>query len=259
MLPLAATVADGVSRAGFPSVEVRIDVEATGHPIARVLDGTIRSGAHEHAGSRPPARQSRPVFDSDHVVVIASPDHRLGGGVVRVTLMNIREETLFLYPPRQERSLFLNQVLMPAGAVRRDAVEEVKLTEAIIELRESEPGRERAVARWAVQPVISIRESIVGHWRSRCAVFERRLGCGDGPWHLARDGTRERVHRPAGEARADQPTSGVGPNAGERSPGSRRCGWPGCRPLRRLRRCDRCHPRACLPARRKSTQKARYE
>jgi LysR family transcriptional regulator, regulator for metE and metH len=139
-----------VYRERHPSVEVRIDVEATGHPMERILDGTI-----DLALMSTPVRDRRiavrPVF-SDEVVVIASPQHRLAGRR-RVTLKDLTDETLFIYPPRQE-SLFLHQVLLPSGAVPA-RVEEVKLTEAIVELVKANLGVS-ALARWAVQPHLDL-------------------------------------------------------------------------------------------------------
>jgi LysR family transcriptional regulator for metE and metH len=135
-----------VYRKRFPSIEVRIDVEATAHPLPRVLDGTI-----DLALMSTPVRDrrlaERPVF-RDQVVVITSPRHRLASRR-RVTLTDLHDETLFIYPPRQE-SLFLQQVLIPAGAVP-GRIEEVRLTEAIIELVKANMGVS-ALARWAVQP-----------------------------------------------------------------------------------------------------------
>jgi LysR family transcriptional regulator for metE and metH len=135
-------------RERFPSMEVRIDVEATSHPIERVLDGTI-----DLALMSTPVRDRRlavrPVF-CDQVVVIASPQHRLATRR-RVTLKDLHDETFFIYPPKQE-SLFLNQVLTPAGAIPA-RVDEVKLTEAITELVKANLGVS-ALARWAVQPLL---------------------------------------------------------------------------------------------------------
>jgi len=135
-------------RERFPSVEVQINVDATASPIERVLDGTV-----DLALMSTPVRDRRlavrPVF-TDHVVVIASPQHRLAGRR-RVALKDLHDETFLIYPPRAE-SMFLQRVLMPAGAIPgRD--EEVKLTEAIIELVKANFGVS-ALARWAVQPFL---------------------------------------------------------------------------------------------------------
>ena len=135
-------------RERFPSMEVRIDVEATARPVERVLDSTI-----DLALMSTPVRDRRlavrPVF-SDQVVVIASPRHLLAHRR-RVTLPDLHNETFFMYPPRQE-SLFLNQVLIPAGAIP-SRIEEVKLTEAITELVKANLGVS-ALAQWAVQPLL---------------------------------------------------------------------------------------------------------
>ena len=137
-----------VYRKRFPAIEVRIDVEATSKPIPRLLDGTIdlalmSTRVHDRRLAE------RPVF-RDQVVVIASPRHRLASRR-RITLADLHDETFFIYPPRQE-SLFLHQVLIPAGAVP-GRVEEVKLTEAITELVKANLGVS-ALARWAVQPLL---------------------------------------------------------------------------------------------------------
>jgi len=100
-------------RRRFSAVEVRIDVEATSRPVQRLLDGVI-----DLALMSTPVRDrrlaSRPVF-TDQVVVIVSPRHRLAARR-RVALTDLTEETVLIYPPRQE-SLFLQQVLVPAGVV----------------------------------------------------------------------------------------------------------------------------------------------
>jgi LysR family transcriptional regulator for metE and metH len=135
-------------RQRFPSVEVRIDVEATARPIERVLDGTV-----DLALVSTPVRDRRlavrPLF-TDRLVVIASPQHRFAGRR-RIALKDLQNETFFIYPPREE-SLFLQRVLMPAGVVPA-RVEGVKLTEAIIELVKANFGVS-ALARWAVQPFL---------------------------------------------------------------------------------------------------------
>ena len=103
-------------RRRFPAVEVRIDVEATSRPVQRLLDGAI-----DLALMSTPVRDrrlaSRPVF-TDQVVVIVSPQHRLAARR-RVALTDLRDETVLIYPPRQE-SLFLQNVLM-SGRCRAGA------------------------------------------------------------------------------------------------------------------------------------------
>ena len=166
-------------RERFASVEVRIDVEATGRPIERVLDGTV-----DLALMSTPVRDRRlavrPVF-TDQVVVIASPHHRLANRR-RVALTDLHDETLFIYPPREE-SIFLQQVLLPSGAIPA-RVEEVKLTEAIIELVKANFGVS-ALARWAVQPfldtgsIVALRIPPGGLERRWTAVMFKHLAATD--------------------------------------------------------------------------------
>ena len=133
-------------REQFPAIEVRIDVDATARPVPRLLDGTIDLALMSTAvHDRRLAVQ--PVF-CDQVVVIVSPHHRLAARR-RVSLLDLHDETFFIYPPRQE-SLFLHQVLIPAGAIPA-RIQEVRLTEAIMEMVKANLGVS-ALARWAVQP-----------------------------------------------------------------------------------------------------------
>jgi LysR family transcriptional regulator for metE and metH len=162
-----------------PGVDVRIEVEATPRPFERVLDGTV-----DVALMMTPVRDRRlavrPLF-RDEVAVIASPLHRLARRR-RVTLKELHDETLFIYPPREE-SLFLQRVLLPAGAIPA-RVEEVKLTEAIIELVKANFGVS-ALARWAVQPylesgvVVALPIPSAGLARRWSAVMSRQLAGAD--------------------------------------------------------------------------------
>lgn len=68
-----------------------------------------------------------------------------------VRLAEMRDETLIIYPPKDE-SRVLQDVLLPAGAAPA-RIEEVSLTEAITELVKA--GLGVAVrARWSVQPLV---------------------------------------------------------------------------------------------------------
>jgi LysR family transcriptional regulator for metE and metH len=135
-------------RRRFPRVEVRIDVEATRRPIEMLLAGKldlaiISSTVHDRR------LVSRPLF-SDELVVIASRRHRFAQQT-HVKIAEMRDETLFIYPPREE-SRVLQEVLLPAGAAPA-RIEEVQLTEAITELVKAGLGV-AVLARWAVQPLI---------------------------------------------------------------------------------------------------------
>ena len=100
---------------------------------------------------------SRRVFD-DELVLIASTQHRFAQQA-RVRLAQMREETLFIYPPKEESGPLQN-VLIPAGAMPA-RIEQVQLTEAITELVKAGLGV-AMLARWAVQPLIDAG-TIVGH------------------------------------------------------------------------------------------------
>ena len=135
-------------RRSFPRVEVRIDVEATGRPIEMLLAGKIDLAI---VSSPVTDRRlaSRKVFD-DELVVIAARHHRFAQQP-HVRLSELRDETLFIYPPR-EQSRVLQEVLLPAG-ISPARIEEVQLTEAITELVKAGLGV-AVLARWAVQPLI---------------------------------------------------------------------------------------------------------
>jgi LysR family transcriptional regulator, regulator for metE and metH len=135
-------------RRRFPRVEVRIDVAATGRPIESLLAGTIDLAIV----SSPVADRrltARTVFD-DELMVMASRHHRFARHT-HVKLSDMRDETLFVYPPKEENSV-LQKVLLPAGVVPA-RIEEVLLTEAITELVKAGLGI-AVLAPWAVQPLI---------------------------------------------------------------------------------------------------------
>jgi LysR family transcriptional regulator, regulator for metE and metH len=135
-------------RRTFPRVQVRIDVEATHHPVKMLLAGKIDLGLMS-TPVRDRRLVSRRVFD-DELVLIASKHHRFARQT-RVRLAQMRDETLFVYPPKEESGPLQN-VLLPAGAAPA-RVEEVQLTEAITELVKAGLGV-AILARWAVQPMI---------------------------------------------------------------------------------------------------------
>ncbi|HMF93908.1 MAG TPA: LysR family transcriptional regulator [Vicinamibacterales bacterium] len=135
-------------RRRFPRVEVRIDVDATHHPVEMLLAGKIDVGIVS-SDVRDRRLVVQPVFE-DEVVLIASKHHRFARQT-HVKVTDLRDETLFVYPPREE-STVLQEVLLPAG-VTPARVDEVTLTEAIAELVKAGLGV-AFLARWAVQPLI---------------------------------------------------------------------------------------------------------
>ncbi len=142
-------------RQRFPQVEVRIDVGATGRPLDMLLAGKL-----DLAIMSTPVRDrrlvSRPVFD-DELVVVAARDHRFAKQT-HVRLSDLRDETLYVYPPKQE-SRVLQEVLVPSGHVPA-RVEEVMLTESIAELVKAGLGVS-VLARWAVQPLVDAGSIVI--------------------------------------------------------------------------------------------------
>jgi LysR family transcriptional regulator for metE and metH len=166
-------------RKRFPRVEVRIDVAATGRPQDMLLAGKIDLAIM----STPVADRrlaSRPVFD-DELVVVAAKFHRFAKQT-HVRLSDLREETLYVYPPKEE-SRVLQEVLLPSGHAPAN-VEEVMLTESIAELVKAGLGVS-VLARWAVQPLVDagalVARPLTAHGLHRewCAVMPKDLADAD--------------------------------------------------------------------------------
>ena len=83
-------------------------------------------------------------------MVMSSRHHRFAQQT-HVRLSEMRDETLFVYPPKEE-SRVLQEVLLPAGAVPA-RIEEVLLTEAITELVKAGLGV-AVLAPWSVRPLL---------------------------------------------------------------------------------------------------------
>jgi LysR family transcriptional regulator for metE and metH len=135
-------------RRRFPSIEVRIDVDATHRPVETLLAGKV-----DVALMSTPVRDRRlkavPVFD-DELVVVAAPSHPFAKKS-HVRAADLQGQTLLLYPPKEE-SRVLNEILLPAGIVPA-RVDEIQLTEAIIEMVRANLGI-AVLARWAVKPAV---------------------------------------------------------------------------------------------------------
>jgi LysR family transcriptional regulator, regulator for metE and metH len=133
----------------FPLVEFELVVEATDNPYEALLEGAL-----DLAIVCDPVRNRRiqytPLFE-DEMLVIVPPTHRMAVKKC-VEPRDFAEETIFVYPPKNESSL-LNQVLLPAGVSPR-RVQEVMLTEAIIEMVRGGVGV-AALARWAAAPQLA--------------------------------------------------------------------------------------------------------
>src|SRR5215831_7799880 len=135
-------------RRRFPRVEVRIDVASTGRPVENLLAGKIDLAIVSSAVSDR-RLATRVVFD-DELMVMVSRHHRFAKQS-HVKLSEMRDETLFVYPPKEESGV-LRRVLLPAGATPA-RIEEVLLTEAITELVKAGLGV-AVLAPWSVRPLL---------------------------------------------------------------------------------------------------------
>lgn len=113
----------------FPEVQVQLVIEATHNPFEALLEGKL-----DLAIVSDPIRNRRirylPLFEDD-VVIAVPPGHRLAREKWAAPEDFVRESIL-LYPPKEESTL-LTKILEPAG-IRPRKVQEVSLTEAIIEM-----------------------------------------------------------------------------------------------------------------------------
>ena len=138
-------------RAKHPGVEIRIDEKATHHALTALESGRTDLAV---VYSAPLERcfRATPIFD-DEMVFAFSPRHRLAKKSA-ISASDLGDETLLIYPPREE-SILMNEVVLPAG-VRPKSVLEFPLTEAILELAASGHGV-AFVARWAADPYLRAR------------------------------------------------------------------------------------------------------
>jgi LysR family transcriptional regulator for metE and metH len=86
----------------------------------------------------------------DELVLVMAPRHRLTASS-HVHPRDLADETVLIYPPREESTL-LQKVMRPAGVEPRRVIE-VPLTEAIVEMAAAGTGI-GFLARWAVLPQI---------------------------------------------------------------------------------------------------------
>jgi len=132
-----------------PGVEVRVEVEATAHPLAMLVAGKL-----DFALMTSPVRDRRlaatPLF-RDEMLVIAAADHRFAKQP-HVKPADLAGETLYMYSPPEESYVF-QTLLTPAHIVPR-ALHQVQLTEAIVELVRANLGV-TVLARWAMEPYLA--------------------------------------------------------------------------------------------------------
>jgi LysR family transcriptional regulator for metE and metH len=156
-------------RRRFPQVQLRINAEATRRPLASLLDGELDLAIMSSRVADPRVVVV-PLFE-DEIVVVVSPNHPFARRPY-VRAEDFATETLIIYGPREESSVLTNVIL--AAGVHPADIQQVQLTEAIVEMAKAELGV-GVLARWAVQPhvdagqVRTVRLTETGytrHWRA---------------------------------------------------------------------------------------------
>jgi len=139
-------------RVAHPMVNVQIDAGATSNPVQALVDGKLDLAV---VSERPRDRRVavHPLFD-DNMVLIAAPTHPLAARDY-IRPEDLRPETLLLYA-RKEDSFVYRQVVARAGVTPR-AIQQIQLTEAIIELVKAGLGV-AILSEWAVAPYVRTRE-----------------------------------------------------------------------------------------------------
>lgn len=137
----------------FPNVEIRIEAEATPRPLVALLEGKLEVAV---VSSEPHDRriQLQPLFE-DELAVVLPPRHRLAKQKW-IRPRDLAQERLLIYPPRRESTLLR---VLAAGGVEPRAVQEIPLTEAIIELVRAGMGI-GLLARWAIAPRVHSGELV---------------------------------------------------------------------------------------------------
>jgi LysR family transcriptional regulator, regulator for metE and metH len=133
----------------FPEVEVQLVIEATNNPFEALLEGRL-----DLAIVNEPIRNRRirylPLFE-DEAVIAVPPGHPMARKSW-ATPEDFATENILLYPPKEESTL-LTKILEPAG-VRPKKIQEVSLTEAIIEMIIGGLGI-AALPKWTVAPELA--------------------------------------------------------------------------------------------------------
>lgn len=138
----------------FPRVQVRVVIEATGHPIEALVKGHLDLAI---VSSTPPRQEVayQPLFQDDMLVVLRR-DHPMASRP-HFPVASFADETLIVYNSPFEGFTF-EQVLEPAG-VRPKRLLEVQLTEGIVEFVRAGMGI-AVLARWAVAPYLESGELV---------------------------------------------------------------------------------------------------
>jgi LysR family transcriptional regulator, regulator for metE and metH len=157
-----------------PSVDVRIEVEATARPLPALLNGKLDL-AIMTSTVRDRRLATTPLF-RDELLVLVGKDHPLARKPF-VRPADLAAETILTYSPKEETFVF-QKLLTPAGIDPK--VRQVQLTEVILEMVRSGLGV-AVLARWVVQPyldsraLVGVRLTERGFYRQWHAVVPRTL------------------------------------------------------------------------------------
>jgi LysR family transcriptional regulator, regulator for metE and metH len=133
----------------FPSVEVRLVLEATNNPFEALLERKLDLALVCDPIRNRKIRYTR-LFEDD-VLIVVPPKHRLAARNF-VSPEDFAAENILLYPPKTDSTLLM-KILEPAGIQPRK-IQEVLLTEVILEMVIGGLGI-AALPRWAVGPQLA--------------------------------------------------------------------------------------------------------
>jgi LysR family transcriptional regulator for metE and metH len=133
----------------WPSVKLRVAVEHTPAPLTALREGSLDLALIYTRGNDRRIRYER-LFD-DEMVLITSPDHRLGT-LGHTPVDALADEHLYVYSSLARHSVVMHDILEAAGVQPRQ-ITRLQLTEAIIELVAAGMGV-AILAKWAVAPAV---------------------------------------------------------------------------------------------------------
>jgi LysR family transcriptional regulator, regulator for metE and metH len=133
----------------FPRIQVKVVIEATGHPIEALVKGDLDLAIVNSTPKRHEV-EYRPLFQDDMLVVLRR-DHRLAARP-HFAVEAFAGETLIVYNSPYEGFTF-ESVLQPAG-VKPKGILQVQITEGILEFVRAGMGV-AVLARWAVAPYLA--------------------------------------------------------------------------------------------------------
>lgn len=136
----------------YPAVDLRIVTAATQRPVQALLNNELEVAVI----SQPPRDRRLKMINllDDELVAVMAAGHPLADREY-LRPKDFRSETLFSYSSLSTNSMYLR--VLSRGGIRPKEVNEVPLTEAILEMVKAGFGI-TVLARWAIQPYLRIGE-----------------------------------------------------------------------------------------------------